>query len=148
MTSGYCRRNADQEKRRFIEKSPVHTESQRNVHHISHHQVKKESLTTPITIVYDSSCRKSRDYPSLNDCFESTPPILNDWLDFAFINTLLRQTLNRRFCTWGSASMTEISQNFCGYQIIMTSELITYRFKVVLFEATCSPFTLNVTYLK
>ena len=46
-------------------------------HYIPHHPVKKDSVTTPIRIVYDCSCRQSRDHPSLNDCLLTGPPFLN-----------------------------------------------------------------------
>jgi hypothetical protein len=62
----------------FIEKVDSDTPPTGQVHYIPHHPVKKESATTPIRIVYDCSCRKSQNSPSLNDCLESTPPILND----------------------------------------------------------------------
>ena len=38
-------------------------------HYIPHHSVKKNSITTPIRIVYDCSCCQSKDHPSLNDCY-------------------------------------------------------------------------------
>ncbi|XP_053407993.1 uncharacterized protein LOC123531067 [Mercenaria mercenaria] len=68
---------ADQEQRGFIERINEN-QSSSQVHYIPHHAVKKESSTTPIRIVFDCSCRESRDSPSLNDCLESTPPELND----------------------------------------------------------------------
>ncbi|MCG8033931.1 MAG: DUF1759 domain-containing protein, partial [Candidatus Thiodiazotropha taylori] len=68
---------ADQERRGFIEKVDLAQPAQ-NVHYIPHRGVTKESTTTPIRIVYDCSCRQSRDAPSLNDCLKSMPPELND----------------------------------------------------------------------
>ena len=47
------------------------------VHYISDHPVKKDS-TTPIRIVYDCSCRQSRQLSSINGFLLSTPQILND----------------------------------------------------------------------
>jgi len=67
----------DQENRGFIERvsnSSVST----SVHHIPHRPVRKESLTTPIRIVYDCSCKQSSVSPSLNDCLNPGPPFLND----------------------------------------------------------------------
>ncbi|XP_052273445.1 uncharacterized protein LOC127873583 [Dreissena polymorpha] len=69
---------AEQERRGFIERVPLGQESAEQVHYIHHHPVKKESSTTPLRIVYDCSCRQSRDSPSLNDCLESTPTELNE----------------------------------------------------------------------
>ncbi|XP_070535087.1 uncharacterized protein [Ptychodera flava] len=47
-------------------------------HYLPHHAVKKDSETTPIRIVYDCSCQKSSEQPSLNDCLEKGPHLLND----------------------------------------------------------------------
>lgn len=48
------------------------------VHYIPHHPVKKDSVTTPIRIVYDCSCRQSNALPSLNDCLMAGPHFLVD----------------------------------------------------------------------
>ncbi|XP_053373003.1 uncharacterized protein LOC128546473 [Mercenaria mercenaria] len=63
----------DQETRGFIEKVDETIVPQHQIHYIPHHGVKKDSVTTPIRIVYDCSCRQ----PSLNDCLKSTPLELN-----------------------------------------------------------------------
>ena len=68
---------AEQEKKEFIEQVPP-TDSPGKIHYIPHHQVQKDSTTTPTHIVCDCSCHSSPDYPSLNDCFISGPPSLND----------------------------------------------------------------------
>ena len=49
-----------------------------DAHCILYHPVKKDSLTTPICIVYDCSCRQSQMFPSLNDCLVAGPTLLND----------------------------------------------------------------------
>ncbi|XP_063435623.1 uncharacterized protein LOC134716543 [Mytilus trossulus] len=144
----------DQEKRGFIERIDNPTTSTEHAHYIPHHSVKKDSATTPIRIVYDCSCRRSQDTPSLNDCLRKEPPILND------ISTLLMRFRENRY-----AVVTDIEKAFL--QITLdekdrdmtrffwlkdstdpTSKLITYRFKAILFGATCSPFILNATLLK
>ena len=68
----------EQERRGFIELVPAVKEPPSQVHYIPHHPVKKDSSTTPVRIVYDYSCRQSPNQPSLNDCLESTPPVIND----------------------------------------------------------------------
>ncbi|VDI52969.1 Hypothetical predicted protein, partial [Mytilus galloprovincialis] len=142
------------EKKGFIERIDNPTTSTEHAHYIPHHSVKKDSATTPIRIVYDCSCRRSQDTPSLNDCLRKEPPILND------ISTLLMRFRENRY-----AVVTDIEKAFL--QITLdekdrdmtrffwlkdstdpTSELITYRFKAILFGATCSPFILNATLLK
>ena len=52
--------NDDQERRGFIEKvtnNPYYTST--TTHYIPHHSIRKESLTIPIRIVYDCSCKQS-----------------------------------------------------------------------------------------
>ena len=52
----------EQERREFIER--VSGNASTSVHYIPHHPVRKESLTTPIRIVYDCSCKQSPDLPT------------------------------------------------------------------------------------
>ena len=67
----------DQEKSGFIEKVDVSKETNKRMHYIPHHGVRKDSSTTPIRIVYDCSCIESHDKPSLNDCLKILPPQIN-----------------------------------------------------------------------
>ena len=48
------------------------------VHYIPHHPVKKDSVTTPVRIVYDCSCCQSNALPSLHDCLITGPHFLVD----------------------------------------------------------------------
>ena len=139
----------------FIEKVTDNTpDPDRRVHYIPHHGVRKDSATTPIRIVYDCSCRQNRDSPSLNDCLESTPPQLND------LTSILTRFRLHRF-----AVCTDIEKAFLHVQLDERdrdvtrflwlsdmndpdSKLTTYRFKSVLFGATCSPFILHATLTK
>ncbi|XP_052227507.1 uncharacterized protein LOC127842188 [Dreissena polymorpha] len=105
-------------------------------------------------IVYDCSCRKVTGSASLNDCLRSTPPELNDLtlllmkfrigqygvvsdIEKAFLNVMLHEDDRdvTRFL-WLSDPTDPCSA------------LTTYRFRAVLFEATCSPFILSATILK
>ena len=49
-----------------------------NCNYLPHHAVFKESATTPIRVVYDSSCRQSQEHPSLNESLLPGPPITKD----------------------------------------------------------------------
>jgi len=140
----------DQEGRGFIEKVTSNLEhTAAAVHYIPHHPVKKDSSTTPIRIVYDCSCRQSSDSPSLNDCLDPGPPFLMD------LCTILLRFRQHEF-----AFSSDIEKAFLHVHLDQTdrdvtrflwlsdptdanSPFITYRFKVVLFGATCSPFMLN-----
>ncbi|VDI17558.1 Hypothetical predicted protein [Mytilus galloprovincialis] len=144
--------NINDQKKRFIERIDNPTTSTKHAHYIPHHSVKKDSVTTPIRIVYDCSCRLSQDTPSLNDCLRKEPPILND------ISTLLM-----RFRDTRCAVVTDIEKAFLQITLDekdrdmtrlfwlkdstdLTSELITYRFKAILFaknprsKMTCQRF--------
>ena len=139
---------AEQEEKAFIEKVST-TNMSDKIHYIPHHPVKKDSTTTPIRIVYDCSCRQSTDHPSLNDCLLSDPPLLNDMCSILL-----------RFQTHPFAFSTDIEKAFLHVQLHEDDRDCTrflwlsqpddpesvfeaYRFKVVLFGATCSPLMLS-----
>lgn len=146
----YGRIIAEQEKRGFIERVDSNAHKA-NIHYIPHHPVRKESPTTPIRIVYDCSCKQSNNTASLNDCLHAGPPFLNDLcaillrfrqhrfafsadIEKAFLHVYLDETdRNATRFLWLSDPSDE------------NSSFVTYRFKVVLFGATCSPFMLHAT---
>lgn len=145
---------ADQERRGFIEKVENREINEATVHYIPHHPVKKDSTTTPIRIVFDCSCKAYPEAPSLNDCLSETPPSLNE-----ITSILLRFRSQRYACT------TDIEKAFLNIGLEdedrdatrffwlsdprdPDSALETYRFKSILFGATCSPFILSATILK
>ena len=145
---------AEQEMRGFIEKvKDSHQESDR-VHYIPHHPVKKDSLATPIRIVYDCSCRQSADSPCLNDCLESTPPEVTD------ISDILIRFRNGRYAVSSDIEKALLHIQLNEKDRDMTrflwlsdpsnpdSPLCTYHFKAVLFGCTSSRFILNATLLK
>ena len=142
----------DQEKRGFIEK--VKDTNIGTSHYIPHHAVKKDSVTTPIRIVYDCSCKKSSDHPSLNDCLQPFPPVLNDLtkilIRFRFKNYGVCTDIEKAFLHVG---LNECDRDYTRFLWLSdprnpNSTLTTYKFKCVLFGATCSPFILNATILK
>ena len=49
-----------------------------DANYLPHHPVKKDSVTTPIRIVYDCSCRGSSKSVSLNDCLTVGLPFVNN----------------------------------------------------------------------
>ena len=68
----------EQAKRVFIERVTHPETTVGTCHYLPHHAVFKESATTPIRVVYEWSCRKSQEHPSLNDSLLPGPPITND----------------------------------------------------------------------
>ena len=143
----------EQEKRGFIEKVQNDCAAER-VHYIPHHGVKKESITTPIRIVYDCSCRQSESSSSLNDCLESVPPQLNDLtvllMRFRLGKYAVSTDIEKAFLHVG---LHEDDRDVTRFLWLSDptdpdSPLDTYRFKAVLFGATCSPFILNAVLMK
>ena len=140
----------DQEKRGFFERvlSPQPSDS---CHYIPHHAVRKDSPTTPIRIVYDCSCHQSKESPSLNDCLMMGPPFLNDLCSIIIrfrIHTFgISTDIEKAFL---HVQLHEDNRDFTRFLWLSdplnpNSELQVYRFKVVLFGATSSPFMLNAT---
>ena len=147
---------SEQEKRGFIEKidaSESHVTTGR-IHYIPHHPVKKESSTTPIRIVYDCSCRQNAESPSLNDCLSSSPPQLNKLTDiltrFRLGKYAITSDIEKAFLQIELDEEDRYATRFfwLSNHSDPESRLETYRFKVLLFGATFSPFILNATLLK
>jgi len=148
----YNRIIEDQESGGFIER--VSSDTSTSVHYIPHHPVRKESLTTPIRIIYDCSCKQSPDLPSLNDCLNLGPPFLDDLcailLRFRKHNIAFSSDIEKAFL---HVHLDEADRDFTCFFWLSNpadpnSSFVTFRFRVVLFGATCSPFMLNaaITY--
>ncbi|CAC5409719.1 unnamed protein product [Mytilus coruscus] len=145
-------KESEQERRCFIEKvEETKLPIDRPVHYIPHHHVAKESSTTPMGIVYGCSCKDGRGNQSLNECLESHPPVMND------ITGILMRFRAKKYAT-----TADLEKAFLQIQLdekdrdatrfLWLSDpadtpipLITYRFKSVLFGATCSSFILSAT---
>lgn len=145
---------ADQQKRGFIEKIDENEQSDNKVHYIPHHGVKKNSSTTPIRIVFDCSCRESSGKASLNDCLQSVPPAMNDLTGiltrFRLKEYAVTTDIEKAFLQIELHKDDRDATRFLWYDdpCDPSSPLVTYRFRVVLFGATCSPFILHATILK
>ena len=137
----------EQEQRGFIER--VDDDAAADVHYLPHHPVKKDSVTTPIRIVYDCSCRGSGKLASLNDCLTVGPPFLNN-----------RCAILLRFRVHAFGLSTDIEKAFLHIKLHPSdrnftrflwpsdlespdTEFQTYRFTVVPFGASSSPFMLG-----
>ncbi|XP_070537449.1 uncharacterized protein [Ptychodera flava] len=111
--------------------------------------VMKDSETTLIRIVYDCSCQKSSEQPSLNDCLETGPHLLNDLsailLRFRAHNVGFTSDIEKAFL---HVQLADKDRDYTKFLWISDpdnpeSQFETYRFNVVLFGAVCSPFILN-----
>ena len=150
----YCEIISEQKERGFIETVDVSVVSSHLIHYIPHHGVQKDSVTTPIRIVYDCSCHEGADKPSLNDCLQSTPPELNDLagilIRFQFDKYAITTDIEKAFL---HVSLDEKDRDVTRFlwpndPSDPNSSLTTFRLKAVLFGATCSPSILCATIIK
>ena len=141
---------AEHERKGFIERVPEGSCTS-HTHYIPHHPVRKESATTPIRIVYDCSCKQSHGSPSLNDCLHAGPPFLNDLsailLRFRQHPLAFSADIEKAFL---HVCLDESDRDYTRFLWLSdpsnsSSPFVTYRFRVVLFGATSSPFMLNAT---
>ena len=143
----------DQLESGFIEEVTDKVSVGNKVHYLSHQAVLKDSKTTPLRIVFNCSAKKSKHSPSLNECLNSGPSLIND-----LCSVLMRFRLHEYACTADIAKaflqvgLKEEDRDFTRFlwpknPLDPNSEIITYRFRVVLFGATCSQFLLNITVL-
>ena len=142
----------EQEARGFIERVDV-TKDHPGTHYnyLPHHYVEKDSPTTPICIVFDCSCRQGSNYPCLNDCL---------MIGFSCSNDLCAILVRFRLHRFGIS--TNIEKAFLHIRLHSedrdftrffwltdptdpSSKFCVYRFKVVPFGTTSSPFMLNAT---
>ena len=72
----YDRIIKEQEARGFIER--VENDHEMAGHYLPHHAVKKDSVTTPIRVVFDCSCSSAGGNSSFNDCLQNGPALIND----------------------------------------------------------------------
>ena len=140
----------EQQSRGFIEKVTDANTSNGVCHYIPHHAVYKDSATTPIRIVYDCSF-KQNGHPSLNDCLQPGPPLLNDLtgilLRFRLHQYGITADIEKAFLHVNLDKGDRDATRFYWLSDVNDpeSEFVVYRFKSVMFGATSSPFILNAT---
>lgn len=141
----------DQLQRGFIEKVSVAERSVSLCHYIPHHAVKKESPTTPIRIVFDCSSKPNVDAVSLNDCLYSGPSMVPELpqmlMRFRLGKLAACSDIAKAFLMVG---LDERDRDFTRFlwprdPTDPSSPIDIFRFKVILFGATCSQFILNAT---
>lgn len=126
-------------------------ETENRCHYLPHHCVLKQSETTPVRVVFDCSSRAKESLHSLNDCLFSGPPLLNE-----LVGVFLRFRYHKYACVSDIEKaflMVELDEEDRDVTRFLwpedpndpQSKLIVYRFRVVLFGATCSQALLNVS---
>lgn len=111
-------------------------------------------MTTPVRSVFHCSAKARSDAPSLNDLLHTGPSLVA-----GLHQVLLRLRLH------GYATLCDVEKAFLIIKLHpddrnvtrflwfenptdSNSKIVTYRFTVALFGATCSQFLLNATVLK
>lgn len=132
----------------FIEMVP-RASPQDKCHYLPHHGVKKDSVTTPLRIVFNCSAKRGNN-PSLNDCL-MTGPSLTEKLGDVLLKFRINQhaysaDISKAFLRIGLQEPDRDFTRFLWYENPETlDQPCTYRFKSVLFGATSSPFLLQAT---
>ncbi|XP_068245230.1 uncharacterized protein [Palaemon carinicauda] len=122
-----------------------------NTHYLPHHAVRKNSSTTPLRVVYNCSAKPSKSSASLNDCLMTGPSLTEKLFDL-----LVRFRMNKFACiadiekAFLQIGLQQHHRDFTRFLWLEdpfdeNSRVKTYRFKSVLFGATCSPFVLQMT---
>ena len=120
-------------------------------HYLPHHGVKKDSDTTPLRIVFNASSRAKGEL-SLNNCLQ-TGPSLTAKLYETLVNFRVNPVaaiadISKAFLRIG---LSPECRDFCRFLWITDpsdpTSVITYRFCVICFGATSSPFILQQTLL-
>ncbi|KAI9558404.1 hypothetical protein GHT06_015184 [Daphnia sinensis] len=116
-------------------------------HYIPHFGVFKDSITTPLRIVYDCSCKTPAGV-CLNDCLDIGPPLQNDilavLLRFRVHQICLTADIEKAFHQVG---LHENDRDYVRFLWLKNplnpkSDFEIYRFRVIPFGASCSPFIL------
>lgn len=146
----YSKVIAEQVDRNFIERVDPRDDPP-DVHYLPHHGVKKDSLTTPIRVVYDCSAKQAPCALSLNDCLVTGPSLVPDLahvlLRFRHQRYAFISDIEKAFLMVG---LNEADRNYTRFfwpkdPLNINSPFDIYRFKVVLFGSTCSQYLLNAT---
>ena len=134
----------------FIEKVE-HPVNHNIGHYLPHHSVKKDSVTTPIRVVFNCSSRASKGVSSLNDCLYTGPNLTENLVDvllkFRTNPYALVADISKAFLRIG---LKEDDRDFTKFLWPRdphqeNSPLDVYRFKSVLFGSCSSPFLLCTT---
>ncbi|XP_069164575.1 uncharacterized protein [Procambarus clarkii] len=134
---------------KFIE--VVEEDNHKTGHYLRHYAVLKDSVTTPIRIVFNCSAKLKADSVSLNDCLQTGPSLTQRLQDvlLRFRSGVFAYTadISKAFLRVG---LQKTDRDFTKFLWVKdpqdpNSEIIPYRFASVLFGATSSPFLLQAT---
>ena len=116
-------------------------------HYMPHHPVFKKSATTPVRIVFNASS-KPTDGTSLNGCLftglRPTAKLHDILLIFRQGQYAITADISKAFHRILVNEQDRYYLKFLGFNL-ETEEQRTFRFRVVMFGATCSPYLLQET---
>ena len=125
------------------------TDNQLQGHYLPYHGVRKESSTTPLRIVFNASSCQNGNGLSLNSCLLTGPSLTHKLFDhlieFRTNPFAVVADISKAFLRIGINEHHRDYTRFLWLKDSVSHEVVTYRFKVVLFGATCSPFLLQHT---
>lgn len=134
----------------FIEIVPEECVETNHAHYLSHHGViKEDSLTTPLRIVFNCSQKGPQNAPSLNDAIFRGPNLLPEitqlLLRFRLNKFVVIADIKKAFLNVG---LHEDDRNYTRFlwpkdPTNPKSELMTLRYKTVLFGSSASQYLLN-----
>ncbi|XP_039308955.1 uncharacterized protein LOC105206992 [Solenopsis invicta] len=130
----------------IIEKVPVH-ESDKESFYLPHRPVIKEEGTTKIRPVFDASAKSRKDSPSLNQCLETGPNLIE------LIPALLHRFREQKIGVTAdiAKAFLQISVSPKDRDVLRflwwdaNGEIEIYRHRRVVFGVTSSPFLLGAT---
>ena len=122
-------------------------------HYLPYHGVVKESATTPIRLVFNASSKIKEEVPSLNDMLETGPSLTEKLVDclvmFRKNEYAVTADISKAFLRVGVNPHDRDYLRFLWVKNLdQPEEISTYRFKVVPFGSTSSPFLLQGTLYK
>ncbi|XP_068245307.1 uncharacterized protein [Palaemon carinicauda] len=118
-------------------------------HYLPHHGVRKDSATTHLRIVFNASSKQTVSDPSLNDCLLTGPSLTAKLFDYLLVFRTnpfaVVSDISKAFLRIGINFNSRDYCRFLWFENSNLDKIVTYRFKVVMFGATCSPFLLQKT---
>ena len=118
-------------------------------HYLPHHPVFKKSDTTPIRIVFNASSKTDSNSKSLNECLLTGPSLTTKLVDslveFRTNPVAAVADISKAFLRIGILPHCRDFCRFLWFEDETLEKIATYRFRVVLFGATSSPFLLQKT---
>ncbi len=126
---------------------PMSSNEKKKIHYVPHRAVlKPESRTTPVRPVFDASCKVGRT-PSLNDCLEKGPNLLelipSILLRFRMGRIGVISDIRKAFLMIEINEEDRDSVRFLWWEDPVKKTVTVYRHNRVVFGMNCSPFLLG-----